>query len=471
MPKEGPVGAGIQARPQPVLDAGNLMSCYYPRQTFWPERRLFGEAVPHYRHSLRDATENTPLKDLNDWTDGYYSFDIEDPDNEVLQQIADVRRHGQDVRLTVTADIDTPTEDLERMADILKGFGPMQLRLNHEANGNEWFRFARNVGGLQGQEQRKLYYDISQFFIRTHALFRGIAPNVTLVACYNGMGERAKKGEIGPGEMPLMTEDNLGLMYLLPDIVISFDQYGSLHYGWPSHAIENPPVIGHVDAVEHQAFALTPRELCDEIVHFFWRTLSDLRHEELRIDLGELNFDEDIHGPDIQARLVHEAYSWIGRHPEVIGSVTFYELTDMGGLGLFRQREYGDVDNLSTTVLLDVYKDIMRWEEFRPTYAALGEVGEGVERVDLVWRTAVDSEGLEMRPAGGRARAIDFKDCYWRRVLIATAEGEESYVHTDARMVELPPETESVRVFALPADGKDNSAEGYKATVPAPALR
>lgn len=448
----------------------NLMSCYYPRQSFWPERWLFGPDVPHYRHSLCDATEATPLKDPNDWTDGYYSFDIEDPRNDVLKQIVDVRRYGQEVRLSMMADIDTPTEELERIADILKDFGRMQLRLNHEANGNTWFRFARNVGALKGKKQRKLYYDISQFFVRAHHVFRDIAPNVTFVACYNGMGERVSKGEIGPGEMPLMSRDRLGLMYLLPDIVISFDQYGSLHYGWPSHAIEDPPIIGGCDPAVDQAFDLTPRELCEEIITFFRQTLCRLRQEDIRVDLGEVNFDEDIHGPDIQAYLIHETYSWIRRHPEIIGSATFYELTDMGGLALFRQKAYGNVKDLTTTVLLDVYKDIMGWDEFRHPCTAVADVEEGTESIELTWRSSVDAEGLEVRPEGAPAKAIDFREEYWRRVLMTGEDGKEAYFHTKARTLRLRRGTESIRVFALPPDGKDNSRSGYKATVPVPVL-
>jgi len=447
----------------------NLMACYYPKQTFWPERRLFSPQVPHYRHSVADATETTPLKDLNDWTDGYYSFDIEDPDNDVVRQLADVRRHGQEPRLTVTADIDTPDEDLARIGEILRDFGRMQLRVNHEANGCTWFRFARNVGSLQGEEARKLYHGISRFFIRAHDVITDIAPNVTFVACYNGPGERAKRGEIGEGELPHVSQDELGLMYLLPDIMISLDQYGSLHYGWPAHKIEDPPVIGEVDAVKHRAFALSPRELCENVITLFWRTVSAMRGEEVRIDLGELNFDADIHGPDIQAYLVHEVYSWIRRHPEVVGSVTFYELTDRAGLGLFRQKDYGDLENVATTVLLDVYRDIMGWEEFRHACTVTGEVGEGAERVELVWRSPEDAEGLELRAEGVPLRAVDFKESYWRQVVIATEEGEERYLYTDARTVELPPGTQGIRIFALPPDGKDNSPDGYRATVPVPA--
>lgn len=448
----------------------NLMSCYYPRQSFWPERRLFGPGVPHYRHSFADQTERTRLHDMNEWTDGYYSFEIDDPRTQVLKQVADVRRYGQEPRLSVTADIDTSDEELVRMAEVLRPFGRMQLRLNHEANGCTWFRFARNVGSKSGVEARKLYYDISQFFIRAHHVFRDVAPLVTFVACYNGPGERARRGEIEEGRLPCVPYDELGLMYLLPNIILSLDQYGSLHYGWPGHTIPSPPVIGNVNHAEHRAFALTPIGLCEGVISLYWRIMRQMRGEEVRVDLGELNFDEDIHGPDIQAYLVHEVYSWIRQHPEVVQSVTFYELTDMSGLGLFRQRRYGDLEHLKTTVLLDVYRQIMRWEEFRHPHAVLEELKPGARRVELVWRSSVDAEGLELCLEGKPARSVDFKEKYWRRVTFADGNGQETCLHTSAPTVRVPRGTASVKVFALPPDGKDNSPDGYRATVPVPAL-
>jgi hypothetical protein len=447
----------------------NLMSCYYPGQSFWPERRLFGPEVPHFRHSPKDEWGETRLQDPNEWTDGYYSLDIEDPENEVLRQIQDVRRHGQDVRLTLTADIDTPDADLERIADVLSDYGRMQLRLNHEANGCTWFRFARNVGENRGEERRRLYYEISQFFIRAHHLFGSVAPNVQFVACYNGPGERAMRGEVGAGELPALGRDELGLMYLLPGIVVSLDQYGSLHYGWPGHKIEDPPVTGPVEAAEHQAFALTPETLCEGIERPFQQAISRMRGEQTRIDLGELNFDEDIHGPQIQSHMVHQAYRWIRANPETVGSVTFYELTDRGGLGLFRQRAYGDLEELETTILLEVYRDIMSWPEFQPRRRVTSEVEPGADSVRLEWRSAVDADGLELlpeEPAGG----IDFKESYWRRVQLDHPDGSRQLLHTDRREVGLNGPVESVKVFALPPDGRDNCPTGYERSVPVPDL-
>ncbi len=445
----------------------NLMSCYYPKQSFWPERRLFSDEVPHFRHSVTDQTEKTRLEDFNDWTDGYYSFDLEDPRNDVVGQMEDVRRHGQDVRLTLTADLDTATEDLERIAAILREFGPLELRLNHEANGCSWFRFARNVGQMSGEEQRRTYYEISRFFIRVHDLMARQAPNVTMVGCYNGPGERMAKGEIDQESLPHLGNDELGLMYELAGIIVSLDQYGSLHCGWPGHTVQNPPIIGKFAFDEHKGFALTPHELCELVIRPFQQFISRKRGENARIDLGELDFDEDFHGPEIRAQLIFECYCWLRRHPDLIGSITFYELTDMGGLGLFRQKEYGDVEHVSENLVAEVYRRVMGWEEFRHPRQTVGEVGEGAGRVELLWRSSCDAEGLRVGlPAG--AKALDCGEEYWRRVVFVGSDGAESYAHTDERRVAVPQGAVAALLFALPPDGRNNSPDGYRREVAVP---
>jgi hypothetical protein len=445
----------------------NLMACYYPDQTFWPERRLFSQEVPHYRHSVKDQTATTKLGNLNDWTDGYYSFDINNPNNDVISQAQDVRRHGQDVRLTLTADIDTKNADLEKIGDMLKDFGPVELRLNHEANGCTWFRFAKNVGDMKGAARTKLYYRISQFFIRAHKVMRAVAPNVSFVGCYNGPGERALKGELAPGEMPHLENEELGLMYEIPDVLVSLDQYGSLHYGWPGHQITNPPIIGGVNHDDHNSFALGPWGLCELVIRPFQKFISRKRGVATRIDLGELDFDEDIHGAQIRAQLLHECYSWIQRHPKVIGSTTFYELTDMGGLGLFRQKAYGNLKDLKENIVTDVYRRIMAWPEFVPQRALKGTV-KGTQ-VDLRFASSSDATALEIE-LGANAKAVDFGESYWRRVVFVQASGAERFIHTDARRLEVPMGATRAIVFALPADGRNNKSGAYVRTVPVPVV-
>ena len=445
----------------------NLMACYYPKQSFWPERRLFSADVPHYRHAPKDETATTKMAEFNEWTDGYYNLDLDDPRNVVVQQMEDVRRHGQDVRLTLTADIDTTDEELRRIAETLKPFGRVELRLNHEANGNNWFRFAQNAGIKSGPEQVALYHAISQFFIRAERVIRAAAPELRLVGCYNGPGERTLKGELAPGEMPHLGDDELGLMYDNPDTLVSLDQYGSLHYGWPGHTITDAPVIDGCTHAKHQSFSLTSADLCEMVIRPFQQFIEQKRGVPTRIDLGELDFDEDIHGPEIRAHLLYECYAWVRRNPQAIGSVTFYEITDLGGLGLYRQKAYGDLERIEANVVTDLYKRVLGWDEFRPNTAAAGAVSADAKTVELRWTTSSDALGLELPLAAGQT-LLDLGAAYWKRVVFVDASGAETFVHDEARKLPVPAGAVKARVFALPPDGRDNAPAGYVRSVPVP---
>ena len=65
----------------------------------------------------------------------------------------DVRRHGQDVILTMTIDPNDTDEHLEQIGKELD-IGRMQLRINHEAMDN-WFSFTK----------RATYQQVADFYI------------------------------------------------------------------------------------------------------------------------------------------------------------------------------------------------------------------------------------------------------------------------------------------------------------------
>lgn len=116
-----------------------------------------------------------------------------------------------------------------------------------------------------------------------------------------------------------------------------------------------------------------------------------------------------------------------------------------------------------------MYKGVMAWPAFRVPVSDAGPVAKGADRVELLWHSSTDAEGLELtldRPA----RAVDFRGTYWRRVVFVDAEANETYAHTDASQLSVPPGTQRVRVYALPPDGRDNCPAGYRAEVPVPRI-
>jgi len=229
-------------------------------------------------------------------------------------------------------------------------------------------------------------------------------------------------------------------------------------------------VIDGVNHGEHQSFSLTSADLCEMVIRPFQQFIENKRGVPTRIDLGELDFDEDIHGPEIRAHLLYECYAWVRRNPQVIGSVTFYELTDLGGLGLYRQEAYGDLENLHPNIVTDLYQRVLGWDEFRPKLAPAGSVSADAKTVELRWTSSSDSLGLELSLAAGQT-LLDLGESYWKRVVFVDASGGETYVHDEARKLPVPAGSVKARVFALPPDGRDNSPTGYVRTVPVPLPR
>jgi len=432
----------------------NLMSNYYPKQSFWPERRLFSEKVFHYRHSPADARDHTPLEDINDWTDGYFSFDIKDPRNDVIQQMEDVRRFGQDVRLTLTAEVDTSDEDLRTIAEMIKPFAPLELRLNHEASDCGWFRFAQGVDKKSPEEAKKIYRGIAEFFVRAKKVMTDVCPDITFCFC---------------DDAHYTSDDELGLMLKEPNVIPGIDCYGSLHYGWPGHKIENPPIIGAPFPPVDQAVYRTPGEVCEEVFLAFKERISKLRNEDCRIDLGEFNYDEDIHGSEIRAQLVHDCYRWFAKHPDVIGSVVHYQLTDRGGLGLLFEPEYNALEKVvPSQAMLDMYREVLQWPEFTHPVETLEDRLTNSE-IKLRWETTCHAEGIRIEPDS--ATSIDLGTSYWHRAVITGKDGKREYLHSDSSILEVPKGTQSVEIYALPVDGRNNAAGGFERSIPLPVVK
>ncbi len=434
----------------------NLMANYYPKQSFWPERRLFSERVFHYRHSPADAREHTPLRDPNDWTDGYFSFDLNNPRNEVIEQMEDVRRYGQDVRLTLTAEVDTSDEELAAIAEMIRPFCPLELRLNHEPSDCGWFRFAQGVDKMAPDDARRMYRRIAEFFVRAKRTMTAVCPEITFCFC---------------DEARHATDDALGLMLKEPGVLPGIDCYGSLHYGWPGHRIEHAPIIGAPHPPVDQAIYHTPTEVCEEVFLAFQERISSLRGEPCRIDLGEFNYDEDIHGPEIRAQLVHDCYRWFAKHPEVIGSVVHYQLTDRGGLGLLHEPEYNAPDKvIPSAPMLAMYRKVLRWPEFTAPVTVLEEALSGDE-ASLRWKSSCRAEGLRLATDPARATEIDLQASYWHRAVLTTPEGETVCRHTSERHFTAPVGTCQVDLFALPETGRNNVDGAYVRSIPLPVER
>ena len=107
----------------------NLMYCYYPLDKEWPAR-------------AQDAFKDQEVGFAWDYAyDNYFPYrgGLEgNREGEPFTCMKDVRRHGQDVILTLTCDTKVSDEQIAAIAEDLKPYGRMMLRLNHECTG-DWF--------------------------------------------------------------------------------------------------------------------------------------------------------------------------------------------------------------------------------------------------------------------------------------------------------------------------------------------
>ena len=144
----------------------NLMYCYYPNDEGWPGRA----SVVHADPSVQFAWD-FPYDDYFTYKGGLNGT----RDDEPFTCMRDVRRHGQDVLLTMTIDPKVSDEHLRAIGQDLRTFGRVQLRINHEATGN-WFSF----------NKRASYEEVAAFFAHASEIIREEAPNVKTIICLDG---------------------------------------------------------------------------------------------------------------------------------------------------------------------------------------------------------------------------------------------------------------------------------------------
>lgn len=428
-------------RPHHVV---NLMFQYYPDLDGWPTQGV--KWLGFYRN-----------RELNNG-DGYFPLVLEDEGRWgrfYIRQIEDVRAHGQEPQLTLTLHADTPADTLVRIAQSLAPFAPMRVRINHECNGT-WFYF----------NQRWSYRQVSDFFIRFHDLLHEHAPGVRTVACWNGPGDTPEKdADDGNSMRGGMTDDQLAPMFRAADIV-SFDQYASLHYGWPDPAF---------DPRKPTQFFAVPFEKWWRLLSEFHELICGVRGGAADVEIHEINEDANAFGDEGQARWLGRFYDRIvqARIPWLT-NVTFYQFRDRGGLGLERE-DVGDPAVYRELPALGVYRRAIAGDAF--AYRATeGRPAPDAAGGPLVWRSAVDASGVrflfEIPPEAGRARlTLDAGD----HVLVRAGTTWRVKPRGERLVdVDVPPAggTLPVDVFAPPADGRNNRSGAYACSLrAAPVLR
>ncbi|MFC1498132.1 hypothetical protein ACFLS1_06650 [Verrucomicrobiota bacterium] len=410
----------------------NLMYCYYPLDKEWPRRA-----------SEVSQTNNAS----NAWGycyDDYFPYqhrDVKRFDDDVKTDFVimrDIRKHGQDVTLTLTIDCGVPDNDLIRIARDLKSFGRMHLRINHEATGT-WFAFSK----------RYSYQQVADFFVKFHNIIKKEAPNIRTVLCVGGIKD--------PDKHEIEYEKEFTEALRTTDIW-SIDNYIALHWGWP-YDIAEPGINNHKIAPVDQIHDLNKRS------YERFKFLNNGVYKD--IVLSELNADGDVTGNALQPEIVKEFYNKIkdGKY-DFYSAITMYQFRDQGRLGL-EQEDPNNKDIGIEQPLLQVYKNIIADPHFQPAMPVSEEIQLPAK---LRWGSAEDSDGIAI-PVEFEKHPVFCEVTFEEPLnLMMEINGRWFYKAPEVKTIDLMPaffdrkikngSTLRLNIFAPPPAGENDSTQG-----------
>lgn len=403
----------------------SLMYCYYPLDEQWPAR--ISEAMKDANVSFQ---WDYPYDDYFTYKGGLGGT----LDDEPFTCMRDVRRHGQDVTLTLTIDPHVSDEQLAAIGGDLRTFGRVFLRINHEATGN-WFSF----------NKRATYQEVADFYCRASRIIKEHAPNVQTILCIGGV-ENPETGEIEK-------EKEFSQAVRETDIW-SVDKYMSLHWGWP-YDVAEPGGTSHSRSAVKDVYRDTKLSY-ERFKHINGGM-------EKPMVMSEFNADGDVTGVYEQAEMVKLFCDFIKEdNAEWFSGFTFYQFRDRGRLGL----EIEDPNNQNVGVeqpVMKTYKEIIHDDWFKPSMT----IGEEIKLpVTLRWGNSEDAEGIAV-PVH-----FDGDPCLCELVfeddstLMIEVNGTWFYKSPKAKTIDLisafyekPLEGETdltIKIFAPPASGEND---------------
>jgi hypothetical protein len=409
------------------------MYCYYPLDKGWPAR---ASELPVPGGKEAGFAWDYAYDDYFPYQGGPGGH----TDGEPFNQMRDVRRHGQDVILTLTADCAIPNEHIEQIAEDLRPFGRLMLRINHEATGN-WFAF----------NKRYSYQEVADFYVRFHSIIKRRCPHILTVLC---IGDD-KPGK--DGKMPY--EDEFAEAIAAADIW-STDTYLALHWGWPFD-------IAEPGGTTHKRVDNT--SVLKGLNYEYSRFLARSGNKPRPFVISEFNADGDVTGPFEQARQLADFYSRLPKEAPCISGVTLYQFRDRGRLGL----ELEDPCNPAVGIaqpLLGEYKKVIASQPYLPS---VSRGAPAVFPAPLRWGSSEDAEGLEFPLSLEKTPVfceVTFSDGDSGLGLMLELNGKWFYKKPGVKTVDLCPAFYEkpligaaqlpLRLFAPPPDGVNDPAQG-----------
>lgn len=413
-----------------------IMYTYYPKDVQWPQR--ISEACKDMEITFQ---WDYPYDDYFPYRGGIDG----DTEGQPFLQMQDIRRHGQDVTLTLTIDCSLEDEYLRRIARDLVPYGRMRLRINHECGGN-WFT----------HNQRFSYKEVGEFFVRFAKIVKEEAPHITIIFCgptIDGTSEEER----------LIYEEEFTAPLAAADIW-SQDCYLALHYGWPFDICEKGIESYSMHPVEE--FITDLKRTSDRATAVNGGVCKPLV-------ISEFNTDGDVTGPINQGESIRRFVEELKkRDGEWFDGFSMYQFRDRGRLGL----EIEDPNNNTVGIpqpLLKDYKEILKDPYFMPGMEDEGEVSLPAK---LRWGGAEDAEGLAIPITFEKTPEfceITFEETDLN--LMMELNGRWFYKAPGTKTIDLmsaffdapiaPNTVMTLKIFAPPATGKNDPSQGEDWTI------
>ena len=409
----------------------SLMYCYYPLDKEFPGR-------------ISEVMKNADVKFQWDYPyDDYFTYKggLEgNREDEPFTCMRDIRRHGQDVTLTLTADPNISDEQIKAIAEDLKTFGRVFLRVNHENTGN-WFSF----------NKRATYQEVADFYCKFVKIVHETAPNVQMILCTGGIEDPKSDKIVMEKEFAQSVKDT---------DIWSVDKYMALHWGWPFDVALRDQ--------ERKQYKRDKVEMTYDMTKRSYERFKVINGGVSKpMVMSEFNADGDVTGAYDQAVMVKGFCDLLKEDPELwFSGFTFYQFRDRGRLGL----EIEDPNNQNVGIeqpVMKTYRELIHDDFFSPEMKRGWEVSFPAK---LRWGNSEDAEGLEIPihfEGDPHFCELTFED---ESNLMIEINGKWFYKSPKAKVIDLMSafyenrlegaKDLTLRIFAPPASGEnDLSAE------------
>jgi uncharacterized protein YacL (UPF0231 family) len=305
-----------------IHDGIQVMKTYYPYEECWSVSKKVSEITAKNGVSYAWDYEY----------EDYHPFNIWSTDSNTLSEFQQIKSYGSDIHLTLTIDLGLNDEDIALIAESLKSFGSVFIRINHEANGN-WFRY----------NQQHTYKEINDFFVKCHKIIKNVSSKIFTV--FSVSADVFMEDRIVRADRLHLSKDEMAEALQIADYW-AIDKYTSLNWGWPFE----------------QTITSESKTYFKGDIDEWWRIIEECYLKMIWLNdrvakplfISEFNSDSDVDGYEGQAETIYRVYSKIadGEYDWLAG-IVLYQYRDFGGLGL----EKGCNCEFQTLPSLNKYKE------------------------------------------------------------------------------------------------------------------